>query len=61
KIGHGWGTFKHVIASDWSGDGHADVLGVDSGGGLFYYPHSGTGLASPVKIGHGWGTFRFVI
>ncbi|MFD8821611.1 peptidase M23, partial [Streptomyces sp. NPDC059605] len=60
KIGHGWGTFKHVFASDFSGDGRADVLGVDASGNLLYYPHNGTGLSSPVKIGHGWGTFKHV-
>ncbi|GIG71494.1 peptidoglycan DD-metalloendopeptidase family protein [Phytomonospora endophytica] len=47
--------------SDWSGDGKSDVLGVDASGNLLYYPHSGSGLASPVKIGHGWGGFKHVM
>ena len=46
--------------SDWSGDGKSDVLGVDSSGRLWYYPHSGSGLAGPVQLGHGWGSFRHV-
>ncbi|MEU5949395.1 hypothetical protein ABZ793_28060, partial [Micromonospora sp. NPDC047465] len=61
RIGHGWATFKHVMAADWSGDGAADVLGVDANGNLWYYPHSGAGLANPVRIGHGWATFIHVM
>ncbi|MFC7469938.1 hypothetical protein ACFQVA_23830 [Actinomadura keratinilytica] len=49
------------MASDWSGDGHADVLGVDSGGKLWYYPHNGKGFGPRKQLGHGWQSFRFVM
>jgi DNA-directed RNA polymerase subunit N (RpoN/RPB10) len=61
QIGHGWGTFKHVMAADFSGDGAADVLGVDADGLLWYYPNNGLALSSRVQIGHGWGTFKHVM
>ncbi|WP_407567192.1 peptidoglycan DD-metalloendopeptidase family protein [Polymorphospora sp. A560] len=61
KIGHGWSTFKHVMAADWSGDGAADVLGVDSSGRLLYYPNNNYKLSSPTQIGHGWSTFKHVM
>jgi sugar lactone lactonase YvrE len=49
------------MAADWSGDGHADVLGVDAAGDLLYYPHNGNGLSSPVTIGHGFQSFTSVV
>ncbi|MYX67206.1 hypothetical protein K388_07412, partial [Streptomyces sp. KhCrAH-43] len=60
KIGFGWDAFKQVFASDFSGDGKADILGVNASGDLLYYPHNGNGLGDAVKIGLGWGTFKFV-
>jgi hypothetical protein len=47
--------------SDFSGDGHSDVLGVNAEGNLFYYPNNGLALSPPVQIGHGWNTFRHVM
>ncbi|MEV1144870.1 VCBS repeat domain-containing M23 family metallopeptidase [Micromonospora sp. NPDC049799] len=47
--------------SDWSGDGHADVLGVDSAGDLWYYPNNGLALSTRTKIGNGWGSFKHVM
>jgi hypothetical protein len=61
KIGYGWSTFRQVMAADWSGDGQADVLGVDASGDLWYYVHNGTGLSTPTKIGSGWSTFRHIM
>ncbi|MER6055516.1 FG-GAP-like repeat-containing protein [Streptomyces albidoflavus] len=61
QLGHGWGSFRHVMAADWSGDGKADILGVDSGGKLWYYPHTGNRLGARKEIGHGWGSFRHVM
>ena len=61
EIGHGWGTFKHVMAADFSGDGAADVLGVTADGTLLYYPNNDYALSSPREIGHGWGTFKHVV
>lgn len=61
EIGHGWQTFRQVMAADWSGDGAADVLGVNASGDLLYYPNNGFRLSSPQKIGHGWQSFRQVV
>ncbi|MGW9345166.1 peptidase M23, partial [Streptomyces albidoflavus] len=61
QLGHGWGSFRHVMAADWSGDGKADILGVDSGGKLWYYPHTGKGFGPRKQLGHGWQNFRFVM
>ena len=48
------------MAADWSGDGKADILGVDAQGRLWYYPHSGNGFGARKQIGHGWQSFRHV-
>ncbi|BCJ75295.1 hypothetical protein CS0771_48390 [Catellatospora sp. IY07-71] len=61
QIGHGWGTFRHVVAADFSGDGAADVIGADADGLLWYYPNNGLALSARVQIGHGWGTFRHIM
>ncbi|WP_074259335.1 FG-GAP-like repeat-containing protein [Agromyces cerinus] len=50
-----------VNVSDFSGDGAADVLGVNAAGNLMYYAHNGSGLSAPVQIGNGWGTFKHVM
>ncbi|WP_309135412.1 FG-GAP-like repeat-containing protein [Cellulomonas sp.] len=50
-----------LTAADWSGDAHADVLGVDVRGNLWYYPHDGNGLSPRTQLGHGWGSFKHVI
>ncbi|MER5264491.1 FG-GAP-like repeat-containing protein [Actinosynnema sp. NPDC002837] len=46
--------------SDFSGDGHSDVLGVNAAGDLLYYPNNGLALSTPKQIGHGWGSFSQV-
>ncbi|MEU8179081.1 FG-GAP-like repeat-containing protein [Microbispora hainanensis] len=46
--------------SDFSGDGHADVLGVDVAGNLRYYPNNNNSLGGYTIIGTGWGDFRQV-
>ncbi|WP_258726480.1 FG-GAP-like repeat-containing protein [Cellulomonas sp. NS3] len=50
-----------LTADDWSGDGHADVLGVDVRGTLWYYPHDGNGLSPRTQLGTGWASFRHVV
>jgi hypothetical protein len=50
-----------VVAADFSGDGHADILAVDAAGDLWYYPHSGNGFGARVQIGHGFGSCTFVL
>ncbi|MFD0431115.1 FG-GAP-like repeat-containing protein [Streptomyces zhihengii] len=47
--------------SDFSGDGAADVLGVDASGSLLYYPNNGFKLSAPTRIGQGWGAFKHVM
>ncbi|WP_203671252.1 cutinase family protein, partial [Catellatospora methionotrophica] len=44
--------------SDWSGDGAADVLGVNAAGDLYYYPNNGLTLSAPTQLGFGWATFK---
>ncbi|MCW5249818.1 FG-GAP-like repeat-containing protein [Streptomyces sp. SHP 1-2] len=61
RIGHGWGSFKHIMAADFSGDGAADILGVDANGDLLYYPNNGYRLSPPTRIGHGWGSFKHIM
>ncbi len=52
--------FEHVMGADWSGDGAADVLAVDQGGNLWYYPHNGNALSPRVRIGQGWASMKHV-
>nr|BFF01800.1 hypothetical protein GCM10020241_34750 [Streptoalloteichus tenebrarius] len=40
KIGSGWNWMGGVAAGDYSGDGHADLVGVDLDGKLWYYPNN---------------------
>ncbi|NUT37208.1 MAG: VCBS repeat domain-containing M23 family metallopeptidase, partial [Hamadaea sp.] len=49
--------------SDFSGDGHSDVLGVDSTGDLWYYPNNNLALSTTTRkqLGQGWGTFKHVM
>jgi hypothetical protein len=48
--------------SDFSGDGYADVLGVDGSRHLQYYPHNGSTLTGPFQLAPAWdwGDFRHV-
>jgi hypothetical protein len=61
QIGHGWGSFSQVFASDFSGDGHADVLGVNAEADLWYYPNNDLALSSPTRIGNAWSSFTHVM
>ncbi|GAB3431423.1 FG-GAP-like repeat-containing protein [Actinophytocola sediminis] len=49
--------------SDFSGDGHSDVLGVNAAGELWYYPNNGLNLSTGTakQLGHGWGSFKHVM
>ncbi|WP_187414922.1 FG-GAP repeat domain-containing protein [Nonomuraea sp. PA05] len=61
RIGAGFASLQHMVAADWSGDGFADVIGSDSSGNLWYYPHQGSGLGARQQIGSGgWQNFRFI-
>ena len=52
--------YQQVLASrDFSGDGFADVVVVDSSGRLWFYPGVGSGrLGTPVPSGLGWGAMK---
>ena len=49
--------------SDFSGDGYADVLGVNAAGALMYYPNNNLTISSSTarQLGAGWDTFRHVM
>ncbi|WP_239086228.1 M23 family metallopeptidase, partial [Catellatospora methionotrophica] len=57
----GGSSGRHDHVSDFSGDGAADVLGVDAAGLLWYYPNNGLALSPRVQIGNGWATFKHVM
>jgi len=62
-IGAGWGTFTKVFSpGDFSGDGKADILAINSSGGLILYRGNGAGgfTGAGIGIGAGWGTFTKV-
>jgi hypothetical protein len=59
-IGQGWGGFVSLLAADVSGDGSADVLGVDPDGQMRYYPNNsgsnpgGLPFTGGLVVGVGW-------
>lgn len=57
-IGNGWNSYDTLAFGDVNADGRTDLIGRDSGGNLWVYPHKGgTGtqaLDSRVFIGNGW-------
>ncbi|MFB6901070.1 FG-GAP repeat domain-containing protein [Streptomyces hydrogenans] len=60
SIGGGWGTYTLLVApGDISGDGRADLLGVNAAGDLYRYLGTGTdtALGARVKTGHGFQTY----
>ncbi|WP_290057360.1 FG-GAP repeat domain-containing protein [Amycolatopsis solani] len=48
--------------SDFSGDGYADVLGVNSAGDLMYYPNNGLNVSDSTarRLDTGWGAYSHV-
>jgi hypothetical protein len=62
-VGYGWGSMRFVFGpGDFSGDAKADVLAVNSTGGLYLYRGNGRGgwASAGQKIGIGWGGFLTV-
>ncbi|WBO65288.1 trypsin-like serine protease [Streptomyces camelliae] len=59
RIGSGWNAMKVMLApGDVTGDGHQDLLTVDSSGNFWLYPGTGHGtFGSRVKLGYGWNTY----
>ncbi|MFI1101047.1 FG-GAP repeat domain-containing protein [Streptomyces melanogenes] len=65
RIGGGWNTYTRILSTgDTTGDGKADLLAVDSDGGLWHYRGTGN-PASPfqtrTRIGTGWNTYNTLI
>ncbi|GHH32523.1 FG-GAP-like repeat-containing protein [Lentzea cavernae] len=56
QIGSGWNLFRKILLSDVSNDGFEDLVGIDSDGYSWIYPHSGflnghSTAGGPVKAG----------
>jgi len=59
----GWGGIDAIAVGDFTGDGHADVVGrVAADGSLNLYPGNGAGgLYSPRQVGTGWGAMVNIV
>jgi SpoIID/LytB domain protein len=63
NIGVGWAAFTTVFSTgDFTGDGHADILGILPGGDLRLYRGNGLGgfTGGGTNIGVGWAAFTTV-
>ncbi|HEV7172067.1 FG-GAP-like repeat-containing protein [Pedococcus sp.] len=60
--GSGWQAVTRLVAvGDWDGDGHNDLLGVNTAGQLVLYSGDGAGwFRSSQVIGTGWGAMSAV-
>ncbi|MEU1436143.1 VCBS repeat-containing protein [Streptomyces sp. NPDC005786] len=58
-VGKGWNTYTKLAApGDLTGDGKADLVGVDRNGSLYLYISNGSGqFTRPVRLGGGWNTY----
>ncbi|MEU9200025.1 VCBS repeat-containing protein [Streptomyces sp. NPDC048332] len=58
-VGGGWNTYTKLAApGDLTGDGKADLVGVDRNGSLYLYISNGWGqFPRPVRLGGGWNTY----
>ncbi|GAB2846364.1 FG-GAP repeat domain-containing protein [Microbacterium insulae] len=56
QIGRGWQNYRVIPAGDLTGDRHADLLAIDSGGYLKLYRGDGKGgfLSPYPRVGRGW-------
>ncbi|SDZ34269.1 Lyzozyme M1 (1,4-beta-N-acetylmuramidase), GH25 family [Amycolatopsis xylanica] len=61
KIGSGWGGTTAVMTGEFTGDGQADLLGVNVDGELNVYAGSGGTFAAPRKLGTGWNSQRSIV
>ncbi|WP_327289692.1 FG-GAP repeat domain-containing protein [Streptomyces sp. NBC_01198] len=64
-IGAGWNTYTTLTATgDLTGDGKADLVGVDASGGLWLYKGTGDATApyaARTKVGTGWSTYTVLL
>ncbi|MFI1397408.1 FG-GAP repeat domain-containing protein [Streptomyces sp. NPDC020681] len=58
-IGSGWNTYNKLAApGDLTGDGLADIVGVNAAGELYRYDANGFGaFKAKAKVGNGWNTY----
>ncbi|MGC5285257.1 hypothetical protein ACPXBU_03400, partial [Micromonospora sp. DT231] len=60
QVGKDWQQFDKVIAADYSGDGHADLVAVKPDGTMHYYPNNMDSnpnhmpFTTGTGIGYGW-------
>jgi len=61
KVGYGWLGFQLVPGGDLTGDGKADILGIDPDGYLFLYAGNGKGgFSGKRQVGHGWNAYALI-
>ncbi|MDR2566213.1 MAG: FG-GAP-like repeat-containing protein [Bifidobacteriaceae bacterium] len=61
QVGNGWKTFQLLPAGDLNGDGVADIMSIDQGGKLYWYPSRGSGyFGAQTHVGTGWSGLRAV-
>lgn len=64
-IGTGWNMFDDImVVNNWTGDGHADLIGRMPNGNLRLYESNGTGgwvNPSGTQIGTGWNMFNTIL
>lgn len=65
-IGTGWNEFSDImVVNNWTGDGHADLLGRTPSGSLYLYETNGSGgwenNGIGQLIGTGWNEFNTVL
>lgn len=65
QIGSGWNMFDDImVVNNWTGDGHADLIGRMPNGNLRLYESDGKGgwvNGSGVQIGTGWNAFNSIL
>lgn len=63
RVGSAWQSMNALLApGDFSGDGHADLIGRDTSGTLWLYPGDGAGgYGARAKIGNGWGAYNTLL
>ncbi|MGI5483491.1 FG-GAP-like repeat-containing protein [Streptomyces lavendofoliae] len=62
KVNDGkWTNMRLLAATDFTGDGKADILAANTNGNLYLYPGNGTnGITGSSVVGSGWGGIRLI-